>query len=193
MKKLIYILPLLLLAACYSNNCPYDSVVTCNYNFYDMEGTAIIYNDTITVSLILPGGRTVYVYRRLGYATITSDTERPDLVEAGYTQSMREERNDTIIVNKSYGKGSISVPMSYYFPVDTLLFKYASVALPDTIFVEHESYPHVDLPECGSYRYHLIKHVRSTDAAIDHIEISNPTVDYEGNENIKIYFNGVAE
>jgi hypothetical protein len=63
----------------------------------------------------------------------------------------------------------------------------------DTIKIEHISYPYVELPECGTYRYHTLKTITATDAAIDRIEIGNPQVNYEGEENIKIYFNGVVE
>lgn len=193
MKILRFILPLSLLAACYSNNCPVNNTVTCNYFFYDMEGTAIKYNDQITVSAILPGGKTVYIYRLIGQATITSDKPRQDLIEQGYSQATQYQRNDTILVNKASGKNYLQVQMSYFNKVDTLLFRYGSIQLPDTIYIEHESYAHVDVPECGSFRYHLLKSVRATDNAIDHIEIVNPTVNYDQEENVKIYFNQVED
>ena len=44
-----------------------------------------------------------------------------------------------------------------------------------------------------TYRYHTLKAVTATDAAIDRIEIGNTQVNYEGEENVKIYFNGVVE
>lgn len=193
MKKYIYLISLALLTACYSNNCPVDNKVFCNYYFYDSEGTAISYGDAITVSAILPGGKTVYVYRRLGEVTVTSDTVRPDLIKAGYAERVEAQRNDTILINKASGKQMLPIEMSYFNSVDTLLLRYGSISMCDTIYIEHESYPHVDIPECGSFRFHHIKSVRATDAAIDHIEISNPTVNYDGAENIKIYFNGVAQ
>ena len=63
----------LLLAGCYSNNCPLENMVTCNYGFYDSEGTAINYHDTITVTTLMPGYKTVYTYRKLGNMTVTKD------------------------------------------------------------------------------------------------------------------------
>lgn len=166
--------------------------MTCNYYFYDSEGTPIKYEPAITVSAILPGSKTVYVYRQLGYETIISETIKEELVKEGYTQSTQLYRNDTILINKASDQQYLQVPMSYFNNADTLLFTYSDISLPDTIFVEHESYAHVDLPECGSFRYHSLKSIRATDNAIDHIEIVNSTVNYDQAENVKIYFNGVA-
>ena len=46
--------------------------------------------------------------------------------------------------------------------------------------------------EFYTYRFHTLLGVTATDAAIDHIEISEPKVNYDGKTNVKIYFNGVA-
>lgn len=191
-KKLLYISSLIALIGCYSNNCPVMNTVTCNYFFYDSEGNPIKYTPEITVSAILPGGKTVYVYRRLGSPTIVSETVNEELLKEGYTQSTQIQRNDTVLINKAGGQQFLQVPMSYFNKVDTLLLTYSNISRPDTIYVEHESYAHVDLPECGSFRYHSLKSVKATDNAIDHIEIVNSTVNYDQEENIKLYFNGVA-
>lgn len=180
------------MVGCYSNNCPVENIVACNYYFYDSEGTPISYSDAITVKTLLPGGVTKYVYRHQGN-TIMSDTVRHDLIEAGYTERVQILRNDTTLVNQASNKTFLSIQMSYYNQVDTLIFSYRSISSADTILVEHDSYAHMDLPECGSFRYHKLKTIKSTDAAIDHVEISNPIVNYDGAENIKIYFNGVVE
>lgn len=180
------------LVGCYSNNCPVNNTVTCNYHFYDSEGARISYGDAITVSAIMPGGKNVYVYRKLGNKNIVSDTIRTDLINEGYAQSTQYQRNDTILINKANGKQFLQIPMSYFNSADTLLFSYSRISQPDTIYIEHDSYPHVDLPECGSFRFHDLKSIRATGNAIDHIEIVNSTVNYDQAENVKIYFNGVA-
>lgn len=169
-----------------------DNTVTCNYHFYDSEGVPVQYPYDITVSAIMPGGKQVYVYNKLGELTIKSETIRRDLIESGYSQSIRTERNDTILINKANNKAFLQVPMSYFNRIDTLLFTYSNITSPDTIYLEHDSYAHVDIPECGSYRYHGLIKARATGNAIDHIEIVNPTVNYDKKENIKIYFNGTA-
>lgn len=183
----------LLVAGCYSNNCPLETTVTCNYYFYDSEGTAVTYTDTITVSTLKPGYKTVYVYRKLGSNTVTKDYQDTALVDQGYTETAVRQRNDTILLNQQYNASSISLPMSYFNPVDTLIFSYGRISLKDTIYVHHDSYPYVDLPECGTHRFHTLTAVTATDAAIDHLEMGEPKVNYDGNENVRIYFNGVVE
>lgn len=184
---------MMLLAACYSNNCPLENTVTCNYAFYDSEGNAIAYGDTITVTTLKPGYKTVYIYRKLGNLTVTKEERDEALIEQGYTETVTQQRRDTVLINQKYGASSIKVPMSYFHEEDTLVIAYKSISLRDTIKIQHSSFPHVELPECGTYRFHSLRNITATDAAIDHIEISNPTVNYDGNTNVKIYFNGVAE
>lgn len=181
------------MGACYSNNCPLDNAVTCQYGFYDSEGTAIKYGDTITVSTLMPGIKTVYTYRKMGNRTITKDIQDPSLVEQGYTETISEQRKDTILLNSAYNVSGISLPMSYYRDRDTLVISYRSITAKDTIWIDHKAFPFVELPECGTYRFHTLNNISSTGAAIDHIEISNRDVNYDGKENVRIYFNGVAE
>ncbi len=181
-----------LLAGCYSNNCPLENTVTCNYGFYDTEGTAIYYSDTITVTTLMPGYKTVYTYRKLGNKTVTKDDPDAELVNQGYTESVTQQRKDTILLNQLLGASSMKVPMSFFNEEDTLILSYKSILLKDTIKIRHSSYPNVELPECGTYRFHTLQSVTATDAAIDHVEISEPKVNYDGNVNVKIYFNGVA-
>lgn len=183
----------LLTAGCYSNNCPVENTVRCNYYLYDAAGTAVVYNDTITVTTLKPGYKTVYIYRKLGNATLTKDYQDAELVSQGYSETITQQRNDTTLLNRKSGASSLSLPMSYFNSVDTLVFTYSGITLKDTLYIQHDSYPHVEQPECGTHRFHSLKAVRATDAAIDRVEISNPTVNYDGNENIKIYFNVTAE
>ena len=116
------------------------------------------------------------------------------LREEGFTETVSQARRDTLLVNNLSSANTMKVPMSYYHDTDTLIFSYASVGSRDTIYIWHNSYPYVDLPECGTHRFHKLQDIKcSNTAAIDHVEISNPSVNYEGNENVKIYFNGVAQ
>ena len=182
-----------LFVGCYSNNCPLNNAVTCNYSFYDAAGHPITYTDAITVTTLKPGQKTVYVYRKLGEQTLTKNYQDTALINQGYTETPTIQRNDTILLNKVQNVSQISIPMSYFNGIDTLVFEYGQISLKDTIKIYHNSYPHVELPECGTYRFHTLQSIETTDAAIDHIEISNSQVGYEGNENVKIYFNGVVE
>lgn len=107
----------------------------------------------------------------------------------------RSTRGDTTVVNKLFSKHGFSVPMSYYGSSDTVILDYASLLRNDTIIVRHDSYPHVELPECGTKYFHSIKetYILNYGASIDSIEISDPDVNFLGHENIKIYLNGVVQ
>ena len=182
-----------IICGCSSNNCPLENTVLCNYHFYDSEGTAIKYGDTLTISTLLPGNKAVYVYRKFGTPTLTLDYMNPKLVDEGYTVTEQTARRDTILVNKAFGSSEVHIPMSYYNPADTLIFNYSSISRNDTVIIDHTNHPFVELPECGSHQFHELTGISATDAAIDRIEIVNRHVNYEGNENIRIYFNGTAQ
>lgn len=183
----------LLLLGCNASNCPLSSTVTCNYYFYDEEGTAITFDDTLTVTTLMPGWKTQYTYRRLGYTTYILDYQDTALINEGYTESTQQVRNDTVLVNKLISGSSVSLPMAYYSNRDTLVFAYQSLSARDTLYVSHESYSNVELPECGAHRFHTLHTIDlPTSAAIDHVEIIDPYVDYMQRENVKIYFIGVA-
>ena len=83
--------------------------------------------------------------------------------------------------------------MSYYSNNDTIIITYSSISNKDTLYINHSSYTHVDLPECGTARFHTLKDIHATDIGINNVEIVDASVNYEGNENIKIYFNGTAD
>lgn len=189
---IIYI-TLFLLMACSAANCPMESTVTCNYGFYDEQGTAIANNDTLTISTLLPGTKQHYTYRLMGQRTVESDTRIDSLLEKGYTETITTVRRDTIIGNQLSGLATMKLPMSYYHEYDTIVIRYASISNRDTLYIRHIGYSNVDLPECGTHRFHTLLGIRSTESGIDHVEIVNPEVDYRGSENIRIYFNGIAE
>ncbi len=183
----------MLFVSCSSNNCPLDNYVSCNYYFYDYEGNAVTLADTLTVTTLLPGYKTQYTYSKLGYPTVTFERQDSTYIEDGYSEKIETVRKDTILINKLTNATHFQVPMSYFNNEDTLVFSYASIILSDTIKISHSSFPHVELPECGTYRFHNLKNATCTDRYIDRIKISNAKVNYEGNENIQIFFNATAE
>ena len=183
----------LLLCACGANNCPLESKVTCNYGFYDAQGTSVKYNDTITVTTLKPGMKTIYTYRKLGYKTVVLQTRDSSYIKNGYTETVGQTRRDTILVNNLSNANKVKIPMSYFSDNDTIIFAYNNISNRDTLYIAHDSYSNVELPECGTHRFHHLKSIRCTNSGIDHIDIVNPEVNYEGNENVKIFFMGTAE
>ncbi len=183
----------ILFFSCSANNCPLESNVTCNYGFYDSEGTPITYNDVITVTTLLSGSKTVYTYKKLNMETVVLDYHDESYIQEGYVETVSEVRRDTVLLNKISNISSMKLPMSYYSKNDTIIISYSSISNKDTIFINHNSYTYVDLPECGTKRFHTIKEIRSTESGIYNVEIADASVNFDGNENIKIYFNGIAE
>lgn len=115
------------------------------------------------------------------------------LVDNGYKETVSITRHDSIILNRIPNASKLSLPMAYHNQGDTLIFNYSSLSRNDTIYIAHDNFPQVNLPECGTYMFHRITGAKSTDTSIERIEISNPNVNYEGKENIKIYFMGTLE
>ena len=183
---------LIVFAACASNNCPLNNVVTCNYYFYDSEGNALSETEPFSVRSLLPGVKTVYVYRKAGVSSVTLDEPDSTYLENGYTQTVTTTRRDTLLVNQTSSHSYVQLPMRYFGTADTLIFDYTNISHNDTIIVTHESYAHVDLPECGTHYFHHLRSITATDAAIDRIEIVNPQVDFNQQENIQIFFNGTV-
>ena len=193
LERVLLFFILMLLCACSANNCPLESTVTCNYGFYDSEGVAVEYEDTISVRTLLPGMKTVYTYRKLGQRTVVLDKRDSTYIKNGYTETVSETRRDAVLASNVHNASSMKLEMSYYSKFDTLIFDYSSISNKDTVYLTHDSYSNVELPECGTHRFHHLKEIRCTHYGIDRIEIGNPDVNYKGNENVKVYFNGSAD
>ena len=192
-SALTAIVGIVALIACSASDCPLESNVTCNYGFYDSDGIAIKNTDTRTVTTLLPGMHTVFTYRKLGYPTVTLTFQDSTYIDNGYSETIEEVRRDTVLLNRFYDASQMSVPMKYYSENDTIIISYSSISNKDTLYINHDSYSFVDLPECGNHRFHTLKSVESTHSGIYSVSIVNPKVNYDRNENIKIYFNGTAQ
>lgn len=181
----------LVVTACSTATCPMDTVVTCNYTFYNSDGEKSPLYDTLTVSI--KKLVTVYTYSKAGKNDSILRSRSSALVDSGYTETVGKAEIDTVLINSLVNGSSMSIPMSYYKGVDTLVFHYQKILLPDTVYIFHSGYTHVETPECGSYRFHNLSEIRSTDRCIDRIDIVNPTVNYEKEENVQIFFNSYSE
>lgn len=182
---------LMLTLGCSTATCPMDTEVTCNYQFYDADGNASALYDTLTVTfrkLV-----TIYTYSKEGMNDSIVRDKDTTLVAAGYTETEGKTLIDTIIMNRLIEGTEMKLPMSYYALVDTLVFHYGKIRLPDTLYIYHTNYTHVETPECGSYQFHNISNLRATDRCIDRVELIDPKVNYDKKDNVKIYFNTSPE
>lgn len=151
----------LLFAGCDNVSCPLNNSVESVYGFY-----AANYDD---------GGELI--------------TGRA--VSVGDTITVTALGPDTVLVNKLINKNSVALPMSFFKDEDVLVFKFADQeqrTAYDTIWVAKSNLRHWDDPSCPIHMWHTINGVRYTHNLIDTLIITNPTVNYDGLENIQIYF-----
>lgn len=149
----------LLLTACNGSDCPLNNTVRSRYTFYSSEsGVPAALSDTLTVSA-LP--------------------------------------RDTVLINRAYNITSMSLPVGYLQMADTLLFRFSTQAgqICDTVIVNHTNVPHFESLDCGTAIFHEITGVSVTrrapsadyPTAIDSIVVSNKKINYDENENFKVY------
>lgn len=125
-------------------------------------------------------------YNRIGYCSINGDS-----VKEGY--HLQEELTVILMVNGIEAEAidgtnkEVQLPMSYTHGCDTVLFRYDG-SEADTLFVQHSNIPFYQSMECGTVMYHNITGVEHTHNLIDSVEVVHSFVNFDGNENLKIYF-----
>jgi len=97
------------------------------------------------------------------------------------TPRAQAEGSDTVLVNLVSGVDSLSLPMSYVAPEDSLFFRFENEGLEpvtDTVLVAKQNMPHFESVDCNPTFFHTITGIRHTDYAIENIEITNNNVTY---------------
>lgn len=127
--------------------------------------------------------RTLYVLKKSG--------ERPDtLKDTLYIVSKRINKTDTLLVNGVINVPTLSVPISYTSPEDTLYFYFRNgmFQATDVVLIKKDNLPHFESVDCNASFFHRITGVRYTSNAIDSIRINNPSVTYEPTtEHLHLY------
>lgn len=113
---------------------------------------------------------------------IENEYKFPDVL----TVSLVVNGKDSIVVNHLSNAGDLKLPMSYTQECDTIVFSYENNAT-DTLFIKHENIPFFISMECGLAMYHRLLGVTHTNAFIDSVAIINDYVNFDYNENIKLY------
>ncbi len=80
------VLTMLVAVACSTASCPMDTVVTCNYSFYNADGAASPLYDTLTVTI--SKDIQAYVYRKTGKNDTILRQRSTALIDSGYTESV---------------------------------------------------------------------------------------------------------
>lgn len=117
-------------------------------------------------------------YNASGASVAYSDTLSVYLMVNGH---------DSIILNHSTATSSLTLPVSYTRRVDTLIFLYSGIYI-DSLYLYHTNIPYFVSMDCGTAMYHNIEKVTSTHIFIDSIHVTEPFINYDERENIKIYF-----
>lgn len=125
-------------------------------------------------------------YNRIGFYNAEDGTdakyEFPDILDV----SMMINGRDSIVVNRITYASELQLPMSFTNECDTVIFSYG-YNVTDTLFVKHDNIPYFVSMECGTAMYHRITEITHTTAFIDSVVIVNDYINYDYNENVKLY------
>lgn len=94
--------------------------------------------------------------------------------------------NDSIIINRMVGASELQLPVCFTQECDTLVMEYSN-ADNDTLYIEHTNIPYFVSSDCGMAMYHHLIAVRHTNSLIDSAAINEAFINYDWNENIKLY------
>ena len=94
--------------------------------------------------------------------------------------------SDSLVINNMTSDTELALPMCYTQECDTLLLEFGTITT-DTLFVEHTNIPYFISMDCGTGMYHNITGLRHTKNFIDSAAIIHPFINFDANENIKLY------
>ena len=104
----------------------------------------------------------------------------------------RENKPDTILLNKQVITTKFSLPMSYNGEKDKLRFVFTSkagVTTIDTVTISKTNISHFESVDCSPTFFHTLTAISAKGTRVKKVEINNPNVDYVGTkEHIFISF-----
>jgi hypothetical protein len=100
-----------------------------------------------------------------------------------------------VLLNRDINASTLKLALSYFNPVDTLVFKIirTDAEFTDTVWVEKNSFNHFESPDCPVNMFHNITAVRCTHLFIDSITITAPEVNFKEYEHLQIHFYSSAD
>ena len=157
MRKLLFFMVILWLAACSTIDCPVQNIVSVQYEIRDKTGAALSIKDTLSVVTTRLDGTDVL----LDITTLLN--------------------GKSVILNKLIDKSAFSLPISYSHPEDILFFCFTDSVktLVDTVWIEKDDIPHFESVDCSAAFFHELKGVRFTRHAIDSLVLLNKSVTYD--------------
>lgn len=127
-------------------------------------------------------------YNRIKFYTIGSDgTEKEYALPDALTVSMMVNGESCIVVNHVTNAKEIKLPMSYTATCDTVIMDFLD-RYSDTLYIGHSNIPIYQSMECGVIMHHRLTATTSTNVIIDSLAVNETNVNFDNNENIKLYF-----
>lgn len=119
------------------------------------------------------------------YATLVQDGKPVSLND---TLTVTGGKSGILLLNKISNVSKVTLPLSYYFDTDTLVFtvKGEDYELQDTVWVSKSNTPHYESPDCPNTMFHLITDVKCTHEFIEKVTITGNIVSYAKGENLQI-------
>ena len=109
-------------------------------------------------------------------------------VQINDTLTISSGKAGPVLLNGSVGTAKLTLQLSYWQDVDTLVFsvKGNDYLLRDTVWITKTNLVHYEAPDCPTKLFHTIQEVSSTHEFIKDITIIRSSVNYETTENLQI-------
>ena len=103
------------------------------------------------------------------------------------TASIMVNGEAMIVVNHLTNAKELTLPVSYTNNCDTVILNFFEHYY-DTLYIHHNNIPFYQSMECGVIMHHKLTDTRHTENFIDSMAINNADINFNNNENIKLYF-----
>lgn len=124
------------------------------------------------------------------------DSTTGQSIQLSDTLTITAEGTDSILYNRGVNTSSVTLPMSYWQEADTLTLHISGkgYTYTNTLRIQKSNTQHFESPDCPTTMFHHIEQATlMSGVTIDSVVVVKPTVNYEQDENIKIYFRTLAE
>ncbi len=127
-------------------------------------------------------------YNCIKFYTVGADgIEKEYALPEALTVSVMINGQATTAVNHVTNAKEIKLPMCYTATCDTVIMNFFD-SYNDTLYIRHSNIPIYQSMECGVIMHHKLTGVTQSSSLIDSTAINNANVNFDYNENIKLYF-----
>lgn len=112
----------------------------------------------------------------------------PVAINGTLSVSVVRPQGDSIVLNRKSNAADATIPLSYAYETDTLIFDYNGGMAYDTLYIGHTNTPTLVSVACGTAMFHTLTTARSTHHVIDTLIIKSTEVNYDERENIQVIY-----